>query len=210
VPGPTEVLIEVAAAGVNRADLLQRAGQYPPPPGASPILGLEVSGVVAAVGSQVHGWVEGDAVAALLAGGGYAEQVCVPASQLHPLPAAVDLIDAAALPEAAATSWVSLMGAGGLRPGDAVLVHGGSGGVGTFAIQLAAALGARVLTTAGGPARCQRCLELGADVTEHVWPLLEAGTIHPVIHARLPLDQADRAHEMLRTGEAFGKVLLIP
>src|SRR5450759_145123 len=129
VPGPTEVLIEVAAAGVNRADLLQRAGQYPPPPGAPPIRGLEVSGVVAAVGSQVHGWVEGDAVAALLAGGGYAEQVCVPASQLHPLPESVDLIDAAALPEAAATAWVSLVDAGGLRAGDVVPVHGGSGGV---------------------------------------------------------------------------------
>ncbi|MCK6211886.1 NAD(P)H-quinone oxidoreductase [Georgenia sp. EYE_87] len=163
-PGPAEVLVRVAAAGVNRADLLQRAGHYPPPPGASEILGLEVSGTVVAVGDGVTGWAEGDEVCALLAGGGYAELVAVPAGQLLPAPAGLDLIDAAALPEAVCTAWSNLVGTGGLRAGETVLVHGGSGGVGSAAIQLAASVGARVLTTAGGPERAARCRELGADV----------------------------------------------
>jgi len=163
-PGPGEVLVRVAAAGVNRADLLQRAGHYPPPPGASEILGLEVSGTVAALGEGVTGWAEGDEVCALLAGGGYAELVAVPAGQLLPAPAGLDLVDAAALPEAVCTAWSNLVGTGGLRAGETVLVHGGSGGVGSAAIQLAFAVGARVLTTAGGPERTARCRELGADV----------------------------------------------
>jgi len=163
-PGPGEVLVRVAAAGVNRADLLQRAGHYPPPPGASEILGLEVSGTVAALGEGVTGWAEGDEVCALLAGGGYAELVAVPAGQLLPAPAGLDLVDAAALPEAVCTAWSNLVGTGRLRAGETVLVHGGSGGVGSAAIQLAFAVGARVLTTAGGPERTARCRELGADV----------------------------------------------
>jgi len=158
------VLVRVAAAGVNRADLLQRAGHYPPPPGASEILGLEVSGTVAALGEGVTGWAEGDEVCALLAGGGYAELVAVPAGQLLPAPAGLDLVDAAALPEAVCTAWSNLVGTGRLRAGETVLVHGGSGGVGSAAIQLASAVGARVLTTAGGPERTARCRELGADV----------------------------------------------
>ncbi|MHB1064725.1 MAG: NAD(P)H-quinone oxidoreductase [Georgenia sp.] len=163
-PGPDEVLVRVAAAGVNRADLLQAAGHYPPPPGASDILGLEVSGTVEEVGSEVTTWQLGDRVAALLAGGGYAELVAVPVGQLLPVPEHLDLLDAGALPESVCTAWWNLTGPGALRPGETVLVHGGSGGVGTIAIQVAAAVGARVLTTAGGPERGARCLELGADV----------------------------------------------
>jgi putative PIG3 family NAD(P)H quinone oxidoreductase len=161
---PGEVLVRVAAAGVNRADLLQRAGHYPPPAGASDVLGLEAAGTVAAVGEGVTGWTVGDEVAALLAGGGYAELVAVPAGQLLPVPAGVDLVDAAALPEAVCTAWANLVMTGGLRAGETVLVHGGSGGVGSAAIQIAAALGARIITTAGGPERTARCRELGADV----------------------------------------------
>lgn len=163
-PGDGEVLLSVAAAGVNRADLLQRAGHYPPPPGASDILGLEVSGTIAAVGPGVVNWQVGDQVCALLAGGGYAEQVAVPAGQLLPLPSGVGLIAAAALPEAACTAWSNLVDVGRLRAGESVLIVGGSGGVGSHAIQLAAALGARVITTAGGPDRVRRCRDLGADV----------------------------------------------
>lgn len=163
-PAPGEVVVDVAAAGVNRADLLQRAGQYPPPPGASDILGLEVSGTISALGAGVSGWQVGDQVCALLAGGGYADQVEVPAGQLLPVPAGVDLVAAAALPEAACTAWSNLVQVGGLHEGGSTLIVGGSGGVGSHAVQLAAARGAKVITTAGGPERVRRCLELGADV----------------------------------------------
>ncbi|HLV03636.1 NAD(P)H-quinone oxidoreductase [uncultured Georgenia sp.] len=163
-PAPGEVVVDVAAAGVNRADLLQRAGHYAPPPGASDILGLEVSGTVREVGDGVTGWREGDRVCALLAGGGYAERVAVPAGQLLPAPDGLDLRDAAALPEAVCTAWSNLVDVGRLRDGETLLVHGGSGGVGSAAIQLGRALGARVLATAGGPERAARCEELGADV----------------------------------------------
>ncbi|WP_127125699.1 NAD(P)H-quinone oxidoreductase [Georgenia sp. SYP-B2076] len=163
-PGPGEVLVKVAAAGVNRADILQRAGHYPPPPGTSDLMGLEVSGTVAGLGDGVTGWQVGDEVAALLAGGGYAELVTAPATQLLPVPSSVSLVDAAALPEAACTAWANLIHSGRLGAVETVLVHGGSGGVGSVAIQLAAAVGARVLTTAGGPERAARCRELGADV----------------------------------------------
>nr|WP_241237106.1 NAD(P)H-quinone oxidoreductase [Georgenia faecalis] len=302
VPGPGEVLVRVAAAGVNRADLLQRAGHYPPPPGASPVIGLECSGTVVALGDDVEGWQVGDEVAALLAGGGYAELVAVPAGQLLPVPAGIDLVDAAALPEAVCTVWSNLVHVAHLRPGQSLLVHGGSGGVGSMAIQLAAAAGVRVLTTAGGPERCARCEELGAeaaidhraedvvervraltegrgvdvildvlgggalgrnvamlatggrlviigtqqgrrgeldvgallarrasvhattlrarsltekaaivaDVCERAWPLIADGTVGPVVHARLPLDQAAQAHELMDSGAVFGKVLLLP
>lgn len=302
VAGPGEVLVRVAAAGVNRADLLQRAGHYPPPAGASDVLGLEAAGTVAAVGEGVTGWAVGDEVAALLAGGGYAELVAVPAGQLLPVPAGVDVVDAAALPEAVCTAWSNLVMTGGLRAGETVLIHGGSGGVGSAAIQIAAALGARVLTTAGGPERTARCRELGADVAvdhrtedvtaavreathgrgvdvvldvlgagalatnvemlatggrlvvigtqqgrrgeldlgalmtrrasihattlrarpveekaavvaevrEHVWPMVEAGRVRPLVQERVPLAEAERAHALLRDGAVFGKVLLVP
>lgn len=299
--GPGEVLVEVSAAGVNRADLLQRAGSYPVPPGASEVLGLEVSGTIAALGEGVAGWQVGDEVAALLAGGGYAELVAAPAGQLLPVPGSVSLLDAAALPEAVCTAWDNLVRAGGLVAGETVLVHGGSGGVGSAAIQLATAVGARVLTTAGGPQRAARCRELGADVAidyrsedvveavrnatdgrgvdvildvlgagglpanvamlatwgrlviigtqkgrrgeldlgqllskqatiratllrprpleqkaalvadvrERVWPMLDDGRLRPVIAERLPLAEADRAHVLLDSGKAFGKIILV-
>ena len=302
VPGPGEVLIEVAAAGVNRADILQRQGHYPPPPGAPDTLGLECSGVVAAVGRDVTGWRVGDRVAALLDGGGYASLAVAPTAQLLRVPEHVDLIDAAGLPEAVCTVWSNLVMVGRLGAGQTVLVQGGSGGVGTVAIQVAAALGARVAATAGGPDRVHRCVELGAEIgldhrtddivaalrdatdgrgadvildvlgaggltanlralatggrlviiglqqgrrgevdlglllarrasihgttlrsrpagekaaivaeaTAQAWPLLAEGRLSPVIHARLPLAEAGRAHSMLASGEVFGKVLLLP
>lgn len=307
-PGPGEVLIDVAAAGVNRADILQRQGQYPPPPGAPDTPGLECSGVIAQVGSGVTGWAIGDRVAALLDGGGYAERAVAPAAQLLRVPESLDLVDAAALPEALCTAWSNLVTVGRLAAGETVLIHGGSGGVGTAAIQLARALGARVATTAGGRERVARCLALGADigidhraddvdarlrdatggrgadlildvlgagalesnlgalatggrlvviglqqgrraaldlgtllakrlsihgttlrsrphaekavivadVAAHAWPLVTAenhddgARLRPIVHARLPLADAARAHEILESGEVFGKVLLIP
>ena len=161
--GPGEVLLEVAAAGVNRADTLQRRGHYPPPPGASDVIGLECSGTVAAVGEGVTEWDAGDEVCALLAGGGYASRVAVPAGQVLPLPAGVDLVTAATLPEVAATVWSNVFMVAHLQPGEALLVHGGAGGIGTFAIQLAAALGARVFATAGSAEKVALCRELGAE-----------------------------------------------
>ncbi|WP_199424511.1 NAD(P)H-quinone oxidoreductase [Actinotalea solisilvae] len=298
--GAGEVLIDVAAAGVNNADLLQRAGRYPAPPGAPDWLGLEVSGTVADA-DEGSGVAPGDHVVALLAGGGYAERVAVPAGQVLPVPHGVGLVEAAALPEAACTAW-STLEAARLAPGDWLLVHGGSGGVGSHAVQLAAALGAHVATTAGGPERAARCRELGAElvvdhrsedfvarvreatggrgvdvvldvvggaylgrnlealatggrlaviglqrgrrgeldlglllsrratvlgttlrarpaaekaaivagVRRHVWPLVAEGRVRPVVHATLPLDRAEDAHALLRSGEVFGKVLLTP
>jgi putative PIG3 family NAD(P)H quinone oxidoreductase len=300
VPGPGEVLIDVVAAGVNRADLLQRQGSYPPPPGAPPWPGLEVSGTVGAVGPGVAGWTVGMRVCALLSGGGYAERVTAPAGALLPAPPGLDLVDAAALPEAVCTAWSNLVDVGRLRAGEWVLIQGGSGGVGSIAIQLAVALGARVATTAGGPERAARCAELGAElvidhrtqdvtaavldatdgrgvdvvldvlgagalsanlaalalggrlvvigmqrgrraeldlgvlltrrasiigtmlrsrpaeekaaivtaVRTHVWPMLDDGRLRPIVHARLPLNQAGKAHELLDKGEVFGKLLL--
>lgn len=301
-PGPGEVLIDVAAAGVNRADLLQRAGNYPPPAGAPEWPGLEISGTVRALGPGVTGWAPGDRVVALLEGGGYAEQVVARAAQLLPLPDGVDLVDGAALPEAVCTAWTNLVDTGRLHAGETLLVQGGSGGVGSVAVQLAAALGARVVATAGGPERVARCVELGADVgvdhrtqdvvaavreatdgrgadvvldvlggggladnvralapggrlvviglqrgrrgeldlnalmakhawvtgtllrprsaedkaalvatvCERVWPLVADGRVRPVVHARVPFAEAPAAHELLESGEVFGKVLLVP
>ncbi len=164
VPGPGEVLLEVRAAGVNRADCLQRQGHYPPPPGASQILGLECSGTVRAMGPGVSGWQVGDEVCALLAGGGYAEQVVVPAGHLLPRPEGVSLVEAAALPEATATVWSNVFMLAGLQPGETLLVHGGGSGIGTTAIQLAKAAGAKVVVTAGSERKLAACAELGADV----------------------------------------------
>ncbi|MDV8005556.1 NAD(P)H-quinone oxidoreductase [Rhodococcus sp. IEGM 1318] len=158
------VLVEVAATAVNRADLLQRQGFYPPPPGASDILGLECSGVITELGEDVTGWSVGDEVCALLAGGGYAEKVAVPATQLLPVPAGVDLRVAASLPEVACTVWSNVVMRGGLRRGQVLLVHGGGGGIGTHAIQVGKALGARVAVTAGSEDKLNRCRELGADI----------------------------------------------
>jgi len=301
--GPADLTVKVAAAGVNRADLLQRAGHYPPPPGAPPWPGLEISGTVVAVGRTVPDglWSVGDRVAALVPGGGYAELVTVPASLALAIPDAVSTIDAAALPEGVATVWSNLRAAR-LTPGETLLVRGGSGGVGSLAVQVAHALGTRVLATAGGPQRVARVQALGAAVTfdhrepglvehvlaatdgrgvdvildvlgaggladnlamlaedgrlviigmqqgrrgeldlgallarrasvigtmlrsrpleqriaildgvrRHVWPFVEDRTVRPVVHARLPFEEAADAHRLLESGEAFGKVLLLP
>ncbi|GAB3774625.1 putative PIG3 family NAD(P)H quinone oxidoreductase [Nocardioides ginsengisegetis] len=163
--GPGEVVLDVAAAGLNRADLLQRMGFYPPPPGASDVMGMECSGTVAAVGPDVEGWSVGDRACALLAGGGYATKVAVPAGQLMPIPDGVDLVTAAALPEVACTVWSNVFMVAGLQPGEAFLVHGGAGGIGTMAIQLASELGAKVFTTGGTAEKLAACAALGADVT---------------------------------------------
>jgi putative PIG3 family NAD(P)H quinone oxidoreductase len=165
VCGPGEVLVDVVATAVNRADLLQRQGNYPPPPGASAVLGLECSGIISEVGAGVIGWSVGDEVCALLAGGGYAERVAVPAVQLLPRPAGVELATAAALPEVTCTVWSNVFMLAGLRAGEVFLVHGGSSGIGTMAIQLAVRAGARVATTAGSAAKLAFCRELGADIT---------------------------------------------
>ena len=162
--GPGEVIVDVVATAVNRADLLQRQGFYPPPPGASDILGLECSGIISEVGPGVTDWSVGDEVCALLSGGGYAERVAVPAGQLLPRPAGVELATAAALPEVACTVWSNVFLLAGLRRGEGFLVHGGSSGIGTMAIQLAARAGARVFTTAGTAAKLAVCRELGAAV----------------------------------------------
>ncbi|MEU2513893.1 NAD(P)H-quinone oxidoreductase [Streptomyces syringium] len=164
VPDAGEVLVEVVAGGVNRADLMQRQGFYDPPPGASPYPGLECSGRIAALGPGVSGWAVGDEVCALLSGGGYAEKVCVPVGQLLPVPDGVDLVTAAALPEVTATVWSNVFLVAQLRPGETFLVHGGGSGIGTMAVQLAKAVGARVAVTAGGPEKLERCRELGADI----------------------------------------------
>jgi putative PIG3 family NAD(P)H quinone oxidoreductase len=301
-PKPDEVVIDVAAAALNRADLLQRQGNYPPPPGASPYLGMECSGTISALGASVAGWSVGDSVCALLAGGGYAEKVAAPVGQLMHVPEGVGLIDAAALPETTCTVWSMVFGptAGRLQPGERLLVHGGSSGIGTMAIQIAHGRGAIVLTTAGTPRKVQFCRELGADVainyrdevfddrvqaetdgygvdvvldnmgasylprniaslavggrlivlglqggvkgdlnlglllgkraTVHaaglrgrpaaqkadivaetqanVWPMIEAGTVRPIIDRILTLDDAGEAHRLMESSEHIGKVLL--
>ncbi|MEV7883832.1 NAD(P)H-quinone oxidoreductase [Streptomyces sp. NPDC002817] len=164
VPGEGEVLVEVVASAVNRADILQRQGFYDPPPGASPHPGLECSGRVVETGPGVSGWAVGDEVCALLSGGGYAEKVVVPAGQLLPVPKGVDLRHAAALPEVTCTVWSNVFMISHLRPGETLLVHGGSSGIGTMAIQLAKAVGAKVAVTAGTKEKLDHCAELGADI----------------------------------------------
>jgi putative PIG3 family NAD(P)H quinone oxidoreductase len=165
-PGPGEVVLDVAATAVNRADVLQRQGHYPPPPGAPPYLGLECAGTIAALGDAVSGWNVGDRVCALLSGGGYAEKVAVPAGQLMHVPAGVELADAAALPEVSCTDWSMVFGphAGRLQPGERLLVHGGSSANGTMATQLPTPRGGHVLVTAGTARKLDACRELGADL----------------------------------------------
>jgi putative PIG3 family NAD(P)H quinone oxidoreductase len=163
-PGAGEVLIDIAASAVNRADLLQRQGHYPPPPGASDILGLECAGTISEVGPGVTGWQVGDQVCALLAGGGYAQRVAVPAAQVMPVPHGVDVVSSTAFPEVACTVWSSIVTRAGLSEGEMLLVHGGAGGIGTHAIQVGKALGATVATTAGSADRLAHCGALGADI----------------------------------------------
>lgn len=298
VAGPGEVLVEVAASAVNRADLLQRQGHYPPPPGASEILGLECSGTIVEVGDGVEGWRVGDHVCALLAGGGYAQQVAVPVGQLLPVPNGMELTTAASLPEVACTVWSNVVMHARLTEGETLLVHGGAGGIGTHAIQVGKALGATVAVTAGSDERAQRCRQLGADIAinyreqdfvevikaetggadvildnmgakylgrnvdalatggrlvvigmqggtkgelhlgkliakrasitattlrsrpkeekarivaevrERLWPLVERGTVRPVVDRAYPMSQAGDAHRALEAGGIFGKILL--
>lgn len=164
VAGPDDVVIDVVAVGVNRADLLQREGRYPPTPGAAPYLGLECSGVVSEAGAAVDKWKVGDEVAALLAGGGYAERVAVPAVQVLPVPSSVSLLEAAALPEVVCTVWSNLVMIGRLERGQTVLIHGGGSGIGTMGIQLAALIGARSIVTCGSQRKVDACVQLGVDV----------------------------------------------
>jgi putative PIG3 family NAD(P)H quinone oxidoreductase len=301
VPGPGEVLMAVAAAGLNRADVLQRQGHYPPPPGSPPYPGMECSGRIIELGPEVTGWQVGDEVCALLGGGAYAEKVAVPQGQLLPVPHGVSLVDAAALPEATCTIQGTVYQMAHLAPGETFLVHGGAGGIGTFAIQIANAEGCTVACTAGSPEKLARCRELGADLAisyrdedftaavleftgwhgadvildimgapylarnldalatwgrlvgiatrggsraevdlgllmlkrativaatlrtrtvaekaevvaatrEHIWPLISAGKVVPVIHAVLPMSEAAEAHRMLDDGSHIGKILLV-
>jgi len=299
-PAPGEVVIEVAAAGVNRADLMQRQGLYPPPPGAPPYPGLECSGRIRAVGDGVTGWQPGDQVCALLAGGGYAERVAVPAGQLLPAPDSTSLTEAAALPETTCTVYSNVFMGARLASGETLLIHGGGSGIGTTAIQMARQAGAIVAVTAGSAEKLEACRKLGADITinyheedfveslrkatggrgadvildiigaayldrnidalapdgrianigmqrgskaeldigklmtkrgsvmsttlrarpaeqkamivaavrEHVWPLVEAGTVRPVIDAEIPMPQAAEAHRIMTASSHTGKILL--
>jgi putative PIG3 family NAD(P)H quinone oxidoreductase len=299
-PGPGEVLVGVAAAGLNRADVLQRQGHYPPPPGSPPYPGMECSGRIIDLGPEVTGWQVGDEVCALLGGGAYAEKVAVPQGQLLPVPDGVSLVDAAALPEATCTIEGTVYQMAHLAAGEMFLVHGGAGGIGTFAIQIAKAEGCMVACTAGSPGKLARCRELGADLAisyrdedftaavldftgwhgadvildimgasylagnldalatwgrltviatrggsrgevdlglmmqkrativaatlrtrtaaekaevvaatrDHIWPLISAGKVVPVIHAVLPMSEAAEAHRMLDDGTHVGKILL--
>lgn len=300
VPGHGEVLIKVAAAGVNRGDCVQRMGFYPAPPGASDLPGLEVSGTIAALGDGVTQWKEGDEVCALMAGGGYAEYAVVHEGSVLPKPQGVSLVDAAALPETIMTVWTNVFEDGQLRPGETLLIHGGSSGIGTTAIQIASTLGVKVLATAGSPDKCKACEDLGAarainyreedfveavsqatdgkgadvildmvggdyvarniqaaarggrivniaymsgskveidllpvmlkrltlrgstlrardvgekarltaEVRMHVWPLVEAGRVKPVVDATIPLADAQKAHELMESSTHVGKILL--
>ncbi|NEM90772.1 zinc-binding dehydrogenase [Galbitalea soli] len=223
VAGPGQVVIRVAAAGVNRADLHQVAGHYPPPAGAPEWPGMEVSGVIASVGAPATDGIArprfavGDRVCALTPGGGYAERLAVDAALVLPVPDSVDLVDAAGIPEAAATVWANVVMAAGLRPGQRMLVHGGSSGVGSFAVQLGAALGATVFATAGGPAKVAFCERLGAigidyraeDFAEVIAAAAPADGSAPGVDVVLDLvggDYLDRNVRVLRTG---GTVMII-
>jgi putative PIG3 family NAD(P)H quinone oxidoreductase len=296
-PRSGAVVIDVVATALNRADLLQRQGFYPPPPGATDILGLECAGTIRSLGPGVEGWAVGDEVCALLPGGGYAEQVVVPVGQLMRIPDGVPLAVAAALPEVACTVWSNVFMVAHLQPGDRLLVHGGAGGVGTFAIQLASALGAHVFATAGSGDKLDLCRSLGAEraisyrdedfvevlreaggadvildnmgakylnrnvdalavegrlmiigmqggtkgefdisalmrkrgaivaatlrarppeeqavicraVEEHVWPLVAAGQVRPIVGAEFSLDDVAEAHALMDAGSHTGKILL--
>lgn len=299
-PGEGEILIRVSAAGVNRPDVLQRSGAYPPPKGASDIPGLEVAGQVAAVGSSVTRWKPGDAVCALTPGGGYAEYALVDASNVLPIPSGISEVQAAAIPETFFTVWHNIFDRAALQPGETLLLHGGASGIGTTATMLAKAFGATVAVTAGSDEKCAACKKLGADIAinyrnedwvaaikkatsgkgadvildivggpylqmnykaaavggrivniaflqgsrgdvdfmrlmmkrlthtgstlraqpidvkagiasrleSQVWPLLEQGQCLPLIHARFPLAEASRAHELMETNTHIGKIVL--
>lgn len=300
VPGAGEILVKVAAAGVNRPDVMQRKGLYPPPPGAPDIPGLEISGAVVALGAGVTRWQLGDKVCALVSGGGYAQYCLADEGSALPVPAGLSMVEAAALPETFFTVWTNVFDLAGLKAGERFLVHGGTSGIGTTAIQLAKAFGATVFTTAGSPEKCEVCRQLGADVAidyktedfvavvkekaggkgvnvildmvggsyiarnyeaaapqarlvqiafmegskvqidfmrlmlkrlshmgstlrsrpkaekaaiaaslvEKVWPLIEAGTVKPVLDQTFPLEKASEAHARMETSAHIGKIML--
>lgn len=214
VPADGEVLIAVAAAGVNRPDLLQRRGMYPPPPGASDLPGLEVSGTIAALGPSVSGWTVGDAVCALISGGGYAEFAIAPAPQCLPVPPGVSLIDAAGIPETTFTVWTNLFERGRLSAGESVLIHGGSSGIGTTAIQLARARGARVFATAGSPEKCRACEALGAERaidyrTEDFVAVIKSVTSGAGVDVVLDMIAGDYLQKNLATLAMDGRLVMI-
>ena len=299
--GPGEVLVKVAAAGVNRPDIAQREGNYDPPPGVTDIPGLEIAGEIVAIGDGVEGWRAGDSACALVSGGGYGEYCAAPAPQCLPVPPGYDMVRSAALPETFMTVWTNVFQRGGLQAGETILIHGGSSGIGTTAIQLARAFGARVLTTAGNAAKCKVCADLGAErainyreedfeviakevtggkgvdvildmvggdyiprnvaslalegrlvqiaflggpkvasmnfmplmlkrltitgstlrprsveqkaqiaaeLREKVWPLIEAGTVAPIIDSTFPLADAAAAHARMESSVHIGKIML--
>jgi len=209
-----EVLIRVRAAGVNRPDILQRQGSYPPPPGASPVLGLEVAGEVAQAGGDVNGWHAGDPVCALANGGGYAEYVAVPAGQCLPVPRGLSMAEAAALPETFFTVWTNVFERAGLKAGETFLVHGGSSGIGTAAIQMAKSMGARVFITAGSESKCEACGHLGADVVinyrrqDYVKVVAEA-TDGKGVDVILDMVGGDYIHRNLKAAALDGRIVNI-
>ncbi len=219
VPAAGELLIRVAAAGLNRGDVVQREGRYPPPPGASDLPGLEVSGVVEAVGPGLkddapHGFRIGDRVCALMAGGGYAEYAVAPATQCLPVPAGLALADAAALPEALFTVWSTVWDQAALAPGESLLVQGGASGIGTAAIQMAAALGHRVFTTAGTDAKCGQCLALGAELAinyrqQDFVPLIKAATAGRGVDVVLDMVGGDYVRRELDVMADHGRLVFI-
>ncbi len=212
VAGPGEVVVEVVASAVNRADLLQRQGLYRPPAGASQVPGLECSGRIAALGEGVAGWAVGDPVCALLTGGGYAEQVAVPAAQLLPVPAGTSLLDAAALPEVTCTVWSNVFALAALQPGEVFLVHGGTSGIGTMALQLASRHGARAFCTVGSAAKAEAAVRLGAERAvryrdeDFVAVLREAAGGADVVLDNMGAKYLSRNVEVLRTG---GRLVVI-
>ena len=212
--GPGEVVIQVVAAGINRADLVQRQGGYPPPPGASDLLGLEVSGHVTEVGPGVTQWKAGDAVCALLPGGGYAQYCVAAASLCLPVPRPLDMETAAALPEAAFTAWTMIWQLGGLQPGERVLVHGGASGVGTLALRMLAAMGHTAYATAGSPEKCALCLEMGAQAaidyrTEDFVERVRALTDGKGVNVVLDMVGGDYVARDLRSMAVGGRLVLV-
>ncbi|OPL12877.1 MAG: NAD(P)H-quinone oxidoreductase [delta proteobacterium MLS_D] len=214
VPGPGEVLIRVIAAGVNRPDILQRQGHYPPPPGASPILGLEVAGYVEATGSGRRRWHSGDPVCALTNGGGYAEYVVVPETQCLTVPGRLSMEEAAALPETCFTVWSNVFDRGHLKEGESFLVHGGAGGIGTMAIQAARVFGARVFATAGGDEKCRACERLGAEIAvnyrkEDFVDLLRDATGGKGVDVILDMVGGDYIQRNIRLASMDGRIVSI-
>lgn len=212
--GPEDVLVRVAAAGVNRPDLMQVAGMYPPPPGASQIPGLELAGEIVAIGAQVTNWKVGDQVCALVTGGGYAQYAAVPAAQCLPVPKGLGLIEAAGLPETFFTVWHNVFDKAGLQAGETFLVHGGTSGIGTTAIQLAKAFGARVITTAGTDEKCQACRDLGAKVainykTEDFVEAVKTATDGKGADVILDMVAGDYVSRNFRAAAFDGRILII-